>query len=195
VRATVLFTHANGRLPKSVDDSRRYGEAVAQMHNAMEDFASNAERLRIDLRHLLDQPLDLILRWVAARPADSDYLKGLADRLRDEVDRRRADLSTGFGHGDAWGGNAHATDHAVTFFDFDCCCEGWRSDELAIFIYGQALAERPDAPAHCAAYFAGYRAQRVILPADFDAIPLFVLLRQIWHLGLHMRWLARRRLF
>src|SRR5262249_45325462 len=124
---------------------------------------------------------------LAGRMADLNYLDALADRLRKEVDQRRIDLSTGFCHGDAWGGNAHMTDQEVTFFDFDCCGQGWRSDELAIFVYGQALRERPDAAAsHCAAYLAGYRGQRVIRPADLDAIPTFVLLRQIWHLGLHI---------
>ena len=39
--------------------------------------------------------------------------------------------------------------------------------------------------AHCAAFIEGYEAQRRVPTVDFEAIPLFVLLRQIWHIGLH----------
>jgi Ser/Thr protein kinase RdoA (MazF antagonist) len=119
------------------------------------------------------------------RPADRDYLVTRANRLREESEVVCPQLSTGFCHGDAWSGNAHLTSGAVTFFDFDCGGQGWRSDDLAVLVYGQAALDVPDRAAHCGAFLDGYESQRSVSSADFDAIPLFVLLRQIWHMGLH----------
>ena len=184
-RAVVLFTHGDRKELEGVDESRRYGQALARIHNATDDFRCAAARFRLDLDHLLNTPLTVILPRLVDRPADHKYLLALADRLRGELRRRAPNLSTGFCHGDA-SGNAHIANDTVTFFDFDCCGEGWRSDELSIFIYGQALVGRPDAAEHCAAFLNGYQMQRAILPGDRQTIPLFVLLRQIWHVGLHI---------
>lgn len=184
-RATVLFTYAEGRLVAMVEESHHYGCALASIHNATDDFTSSTEHFRLDLRHLLDEPLPLILPFLAARPTDRDYLAELAGRLRLQIERVGAGLSVGFCRGDAWGGNAHVLDDTVTFFDFDCCGEGWLSYDLAVFLWDQASGDHPDRSAHCAAILAGYQTQRAIRPADRDAIPLFVLARQIWHMGVH----------
>ena len=184
-RAVVLFTYAEGYVRRTVEASRRYASALARIHNATDDFASTAQRFRLDLGHLLDEPLGAILPLLADRPTDRDYLVELADRLRRESELVCPQLSTGFCHGDASGDNAHLTSAAVTFFDFDCGGQGWRSDDLAVFFYGRALQDEPDRAAHCAAFIEGYEAQRRVPTMDFEAIPLFVLLRQIWHMGLH----------
>jgi Ser/Thr protein kinase RdoA (MazF antagonist) len=184
-RALVMFTHADGRLRETAADSYRYGEALARIHTATDDFISSAQRFPLNLDYLLGDPLAALLPLLAHRPDDREYLLQLAYRLRQECEIAAVQLSRGFCHGDAWGENAHLTPAAVTFFDFDCCGSGWRSDDLAVFFYGQLLLDRPDRSTHCAALLDGYQARRSIAGPDLEAIPLFVLLRQIWHMGLH----------
>src|SRR5207248_3093699 len=57
-RAAVLFTHAPGReLDGSIEDSRRYGRAVASVERATDDFEPAYARFSLDRGHLLTVPL------------------------------------------------------------------------------------------------------------------------------------------
>jgi Ser/Thr protein kinase RdoA (MazF antagonist) len=186
-RQAVLFEHAPGRLPaRDEADYARYGRAAAALHDAAAGFASPHARFRLDLRHLLAQPLDAIRPFLADRPqADRDRLARVADRLRGLVERAAPDLEASFCHGDLNGGNAHLdADEGgpVTFFDFDCCGEGWRAYDVAVFRYGMEL--RREAEPLWRAFLEGYRSRRALSEAELAAVPALVAVRDIWLRGL-----------
>jgi Ser/Thr protein kinase RdoA (MazF antagonist) len=188
-RHAVLFAFAPGAGLSYDKDGDvlacRYGRGVAEIHNAMDAFATSHQRPPLDLNHLIDAPLRHIKSIMAPRPADWEYLQCLADRLRDAFDKVPLDsLQYGFCHGDLNGWNAHATAAgALTFFDFDCCGPGWRAYDIAVFRWLARVCEKEKE--RWTAFLRGYREVRELGQVDLDATSLFVGARAIWLLGLH----------
>jgi Ser/Thr protein kinase RdoA (MazF antagonist) len=188
-RYVVLFTYAPGKDPAyeadEEEEAYQYGKALARIHTATEKFQSAHHRCVIDVAHLLDRPLTSIQPFLAHRPADWQYVKTLAERLRTRVIGLPLEmLEQGFCHGDFHGGNAHfADDNTVTFFDFDCCGWGWRAYDIAVFRWGASLAEKEKE--RWPPFLRGYRGERPISENDLQATSYFVALRHFWLLGLH----------
>jgi Ser/Thr protein kinase RdoA (MazF antagonist) len=190
-RQAVLFTWASGRADTPLDESYawRIGSATAAIHAATDDFSCPHRRFSLDLEHLLTQPLDALQPLLDDRASDATYLRELAERLRRRLERLPVSaLDWGFCHGDITTRNAHATDETVTLFDFDCGGPGWRAYDLATFrtslVDGGERYEQPEAL--WKAFLEGYRARRPLGDADLEAVPLFVALRQVWGLGMHV---------
>jgi Ser/Thr protein kinase RdoA (MazF antagonist) len=163
-----------------------YGKSVARIHNAMKDFTSQHARFPLDLAYLLDTPLKTIGPVLSYRTDDWAYLQALADKIRNRLAELPSDaLEQGFCHGDFNGGNAHiAGDGTVTFFDFDCCGWGWRAYDFAVFrwlarINGQEQERWQP-------FLRGYSEEKKLNEIDLQAIPLFIAIRNIWILGLHI---------
>lgn len=187
-RQIVLFTYAEGEPPPFPEDeaySLAYGRAVAQIHHALDDFTSQHTRFLLDFDHLLERPLRTTLPLLEDRPEDQAYLLLLANELKERVvDLPMGQLEWGACHGDFHGGNAHITqDQQVVFFDFDCGGPGWRAYDIAVFRWGMALNQQGEKLWE--SFLAGYMQQRPLQAIDLAAVPLFVLIRQIWFLGLH----------
>ena len=79
----------------------------------------------------------------------------------------------------------------TTFFDFDFCGAGWRSYDLANFLWGLSLNKHEKRAEKWKAFLEGYRGQRPIRRADLAAVPLFVAARELWILGLQLGNLDR----
>lgn len=58
VRFAALFTYAAGGHSDSKENTSLYGEEVAKMHLALDDFQCSHDRFTIDLDHLLKEPID-----------------------------------------------------------------------------------------------------------------------------------------
>jgi Ser/Thr protein kinase RdoA (MazF antagonist) len=63
----------------------------------------------------------------------------------------------------------------------DLCSYGWRAYDLAVFFRNARLRGLP--PELGAALLKGYQSVRALSSAEQRAIPLFVMARQIWRLG------------
>ncbi|MBE0698800.1 MAG: phosphotransferase, partial [Anaerolineaceae bacterium] len=188
-RYLALFSEAPGNLisydtgPEKV--AVRYGQAVAQMHNALDDFHSPHARFPLDLAHFIDQPLRNIQPFLAQRADDWAYLQQFGETLRQRILALPAGaLERGFCHGDLQGYHANvAPDGTLTFFDFDCGGFGFRAYDLAVFLWccrlEDALAARWEP------FLASYRQARPISDLDVQAIPLFACARYLWHMGVH----------
>lgn len=186
-RYVVLFTYAPGKdlaYNNNYMLAYHYGQAVARIHAAMDDFSSQYDRFALDLKHLIDTPLKVIEPILSSREVDWEYLLQLADKLRSMV--RVLPLQQGFCHGDFHGWNAHVTeDKIITFFDFDCCGWGWQAYDIAVFRWGRRLESKEIEVACWPQFLKGYTALRALKANDLKAIPLFVAIRHIWLLGLH----------
>jgi Ser/Thr protein kinase RdoA (MazF antagonist) len=165
--------------------ARRYGQAVAHMHNAVADFSSPHPRFHKDLEHFVDRPLHNIGPFLAHRPEEWAYLQQFAATLRERLLALPASqLEQGFCHGDLQGYHAKvAPDGTLTFYDFDCGGYGYRAYDLAVFLWccrlEDAIAARWDS------FLGGYREIRSIGDLDVQAVPLFVCARYLWHMGVH----------
>lgn len=192
-RPAVLFTWCDGR--EKVADAaaaRAYGESLARLHNASDDFVRRCPSRNIDLDCLVTRPLAVVLPAIAHRPKDAARLKTVAAAIAKEIRRRTPALSLGFCHGDPCAANAKIKDGGTTFFDFDFCGHGWRTYDLANFLWGLSVHKVDELPAKWNAFLDGYRSQRPIRRDDLAAVPLFVAARQLWLLGLQVgntdRW-------
>ena len=183
-RRLVLFRYARGQeLTQNQEQSYLYGQAVAGMHTATGGFTSTHQRARIDLTHLIDQPLAAIRPFLAHRPEDWGYLQRIAGKVRDRIASMPLErLDSGFCHGDLHGGNAHIdAQNNITFFDFDCGGPGWRAYDIAVFRWGPWGRQI----ATWQSFLKGYSERRRLSDLDLAAVPWFVAARHIWLLGLH----------
>jgi Ser/Thr protein kinase RdoA (MazF antagonist) len=185
-RFMVLFSFAPGQQINYDDlQSSAYGSAVAETHNAMQDFSSPHRRFELDLEHLLETPLRIIRPFLEHRPDDLEYLNLLTEKIRSHLEQLPLDrLERGFCHGDFHGANAFIdADSKITLFDFDCGGIGWRAYDLAVFAWDCRLHDKE--PIAWMAFLRGYNELSKVPELDLKAIPLFIGIRQIWLMGLH----------
>jgi Ser/Thr protein kinase RdoA (MazF antagonist) len=188
-RYLALFTEAPGpeisyeQEPAQI--AQRYGKAVAEMHNALEDFSSPHARFHKDLEHFIDRPLHHIEPFLAHHPKDWAYVRGFAEALRRRLHALpESQLEQGACHGDLQGYHANvAPDGTLTFFDFDCGGFGYRAYDLAVFLWCCRLEEATEA--RWEPFLSAYRETRTVDELDIKAIPLFVCARYLWHMGVH----------
>jgi len=186
-RQVAVFVEAAGeRLEygeNAVDLCRTYGAAVAAMHNAWDDFTSQHDRFRLDLEHLIDQPLRLVEPMLLSRPERWEYLQRFAAAVRERIARTPA-LEQGFCHGDLQGWHAHMDEAGtLTFYDFDGGGVGFRAYDLAVFRWSFRFDN--EELSRWEPFLEGYRARRDVADVDVEAAPLFVCARHIWHMGAH----------
>lgn len=195
-RVSVLFPYAAGEpLAPSKQTplmSALYGRTIAEIHHATDDFASPHPRFALDLTFLLEIPLKAIQPLLAHHSADWNDLLQLAHTLKERLARLPGErLDRGVCHGDAQGGNAMLSgERRLTFFDFDVCGTGWRAYDLAVFYWGMASGKSrcgwkdEQVERLWSAYLEAYLERRTLSELDLQAIPLFVMLREFWFLGL-----------
>jgi len=188
-RFIALFALARGHglsyegAPEPV--ARRYGAAVAAMHNALDDFESPHPRFRIDLDHLLEKPLAHVKPILSRRTEDWRYVRRFVGAVRSAIQALpESALEQGVCHGDLQCYHAHEdADGTLTFYDFDCGGFGYRAYDLAVFRWCARLQSQE--PARWEAFLSAYRPVRRVSDLDVRAVPLFVCARHIWHMGVH----------
>ena len=185
-RQMALFTSApGGEAYRDEGYAARYGRSVAALHAASDDFLGAHQRFHLDITVLLERPLARIAPLLAYRPADWQYLQDLAAEVRRQVTAlAAAGLEWGFCHGDTLGSNAYRDGDVITHFDSDDCGPGWRAYDLATFVWIWAWHEKPERGQE---FLEGYSAHRPIAAVDRRALPLFVVLREIWVTGQQTR--------
>jgi len=183
-RAVALFPYAAGRIPDvgKEDEYRAYGRTLGMIHRYTDDFICRSQRFPIDLAHLIDQPLANMLPFLQHRPADVAFVQAVAREVRTELQAQINNLEWGFCHGDFHGGNAHVDSKGMLrVYDFDCCGPGWRAYDLAVCLWGGGASEIA-----WTAFCQGYEEIHPLPKSTRQAIPWFVVARQLWLIGLHI---------
>lgn len=160
----------------------RYGRLAARLHTIADSYSAvDHPRFPLDLEHLLDAPMASIEPFLGSQPEHWRYLAELAQQLKASLaSMPLSELEWGICHGDLHTGNLHEAAGDFTLFDFDCGGPGWRAYDLAVFRWAATRrAKRP-----WTWFLQGYRSMRSLSPLDAQAVPIFVVIRQIWWLGL-----------
>ena len=165
--------------------AHRYGQAVAQMHNTLNDFNSPHRRFYKDLFHFIDMPLRNVEPFLAHRPDDWRYFQTLAKKVRERILALPAnELEMAACHGDLQGYHAKvAPDGTLSFYDFDCGGYGYRAYDLAVFLWCCRLEDAVEN--RWTSFLAGYQETRPLAKLEERAIHLFVCCRYLWHMGVH----------
>lgn len=207
-RCAVLFNYAPGKKPAPPFTPRLYrafGRAVARMHALSDGFVTEHPRQPLDLRSLIEEPLDLALP-LFERPEDREFVIGLAGAVREEIAAfAGAGLDWGPVHGDATLDNLHVTkvrkrpcvDGEIVLYDFDSGGPGWRAMDLQ----GWAAGDVVPAETRCAsapvwdAFRRGYADIRPLSGTDLWAAPCLTIATDIWgiRIDLENRILRRGR--
>lgn len=187
-RYGVLFDYASGdRINYEKGDahqlSHSYGESLAKLHDAQSSFSSSHSRTHLDLDFFIYNPLSKLPAFFANRNQQLQDIQHISSFILNEFDMLTANILTpGVCHGDTNTGNVHINDEGtITFFDFDCCGQGWLEYDLACFKHGKLMINDQESWVH---FVNGYHKHRNIDIND-QAISLLVAMRQLWMLGLH----------
>lgn len=186
-RYWTLFSFAEGS-DGPLDEAgwEAYGVSLARLHQASNGFTSWHERPAEDAEFVVDGPAHRVEAFLdGARPEDVAFLLRLAERLRPWFEWIPKTPETyGVIAGDTHGGNKLvASDGRVVLIDLDICGWGWRAYDAAIFLWGakQGNADEQRWPP----FVRGYESVRPFLSEEREAIPWFVLARQVWLMGAH----------
>lgn len=189
-RYAVLFRFVQGvpmsRSP-STDIVRRLGRLVAGMHAATDSWhvgtgCINA-RPALDASLLIDRSLARIEALAPVQANDLADLQQVADALRQYLlSLPRATPGYGLIHGDIIPNNVLiGSGGELTLLDFDFCGPGWRSFDLATYLWD---SQSRHATASAAGVFlASYQEVRPLADWELAAIPWFVAVRSLFRLG------------
>lgn len=186
-RYAILTSYIQGKelTFNGTEHAALYGQQVAQLHLKSEQFSSTHSRFKLDVKHLITEPLQRIEPFLKERPDDWAFISNYAERLSLQL-QRALDSSDdiGFCHADLHGGNAHYDGNTLTFFDFDCCGFGLRIYDLAVFKW--ALKQDKKENEVWQAFLQAYLQYRPLNSNELAMVDALVSIRQLWLIGLHI---------
>ncbi len=193
-RYAILFTFVSGASPSMTETAGyRYGEAVAQLHTLTDDYPSDRAGFRFDPIDMVDAPLSRIEALFSGHRNDYDYLLGIAPGLKRIADTLpRVAPTYGICHGDLNAGNFHLDDEGGwSLVDFEYFGYGWRLFDIATFFNTQLIdrGRTDETKSVLDAFLAGYQEKRPLSKPEREALPSFVIMRQIWLLGTSARYI------
>lgn len=203
MRYAVLFTEAKGNKNDNPNQKQNYllGSMVAQIHTCTDKITLCNNRFEIDCKNLIDEPLKIIKTYMEHRLYDFEFLCEVGQQLGSFVNNSLSKNKPEYGicHGDIHHGNIHfGDDGAITLFDYDCFGYGWRAYDIAVYLWHQQLnrpASEKDDPKQkqWEDFLDGYNSVRLLNPNELKAVKSFVVIRDIWLLGIQLGSLEHNR--
>jgi Ser/Thr protein kinase RdoA (MazF antagonist) len=190
LRYVTLMTYAPGAVPIGDFDqtqSTRLGQILANIHLASQDFAPIVERQPLDLTHLVDQSLEIILPQVQDA-ATIAILQATAQDLHQSL--RSLPQTAPFWvvcWGDPHSGNVHCTDdQQMTLFDFDQCGYGWRAFDVAKFLQMALCSGMPYSVRD--AFLDGYQSIQPLTEAEIVALQPLTQVAHLWRWAISLNY-------
>jgi Ser/Thr protein kinase RdoA (MazF antagonist) len=171
--------------------SYRYGQAIAHLHTLTNTYPKGRAHHHFDLESMLDEPLARLRPLFSEHQDDFAYLSEISNSLKQAASTLpRIAPYYGICHGDVHSGNIHFdAHHEWTLIDFEYAGYGWRVLDISNFILIQVNQRDRSERARTirVAFLDGYQSVRPLSEMELAVIPAFVLLRQIWMLGITAR--------
>lgn len=192
-RVAVMFRYIEGTENNLEDEESCYafGQSAAELHKAMDQVNVELPRYELDLKFLIDEPLERIINYIGENNDEATvFLHTFATALKERIVAvSRQGLDVGLCHGDMHGNNnAFQQDHQFIHYDFEWAAKGWRAYDLAqVKVRKRQSAERK--VALWDALMAGYRSVRSFSAEDEQAVDLFIIARRFWVMGLDVAFI------
>lgn len=194
IRYWAMFTYAAGSKMKFDENGGySYGQYIAKFHLETNNFKSKYTKDYIDLKFLVDLPMERLKPIFENKTKDEmNLLMSIAKELRKKVNDYVSQISR-----DEWGvigGDFHGHNHFclpggdIISFDYDLCGYGWRIYDLAIFRWS-LFGMNHDNPKTenleliWQSFLKGYQTYRPLTKKDLSTIQAFAAVRQIWMMG------------
>ena len=183
-RYCALFEFAEGTTEGHLTaaQGRLLARTLAEFHLAADDFKPSTPAYRrydLDLRYLLEQPMELLDRFLVehGRPGLERFGAAAAELREQVLALPRDEGRYGLIHADPHGGNVAVTeDGRLTLFDFDHGGLGWRAYDLAVATWRGARGG-------WASRIAAYEDVRTLSEEERSLLPVFRKLNRVWDLG------------
>lgn len=189
-RYAALFPYAPGKVPVgdfNVRQSWALGAVVANIHTASQEFGCDHVRKSLDLEHLLDDSLGIILPFLGDRPLDWGFMQDVSKELKQALEQLpQEEPFWAVCWGDPHSGNVHFTsDNTFTLFDFDQCGYGWRAFEIGKFFQvALTVGIRREVRE---AFLAGYQSQIRISQQELAALQPLTQVAHIWMWAINLQ--------
>ncbi len=184
-RAVALFRWIEGDVlhehPAPTPHARRFGELIARMHLAGQDYRPASPRYTDYPGHIRSGLVDL--EWLCDdRPDDIAFYRQAIPAVADALDRLDRDsLPWGPTHGDIHPHNALIDDEdRLTIMDFESCGEDFLAQDLVSLVWAGRKNSFPDAA--IAAFHDGYDSLRPRSAEERRAEPLFLAAKELRYL-------------
>ncbi|RPK18663.1 phosphotransferase [Paenibacillus xylanexedens] len=191
-RVAVMFRYIEGTENNLEDEESCYafGQSAAELHEAMDQVNMELPRYELDLKLLIDEPLERIIHYIGENNEAAGFLDTFATTLKERiVATSRQDLDFGLCHGDMHGNNnVFQQEHQFIHYDFEWAAKGWRAYDLAQVKVRKRQSDERKA-ALWDALMAGYRSVRSFSAEDEQAVDLFIIARRFWVMGLDVAFI------
>ncbi|WP_340015716.1 phosphotransferase [Paenibacillus sp. FSL K6-1318] len=191
-RVAVMFRYIEGTENNLEDEESCYafGQSAAELHKAMDQVNVELPRYELDLKFLIDEPLERIIHYIGENNEAAAFLHTFATTLKERIGAAsRQGLDVGLCHGDMHGNNnAFQQDHQFIHYDFEWAAKSWRAYDLAQVKVRKRQSEDRKA-ALWNALMAGYRSVRSFSAEDEQAVDLFIVARRFWVMGLDVAFI------
>jgi Ser/Thr protein kinase RdoA (MazF antagonist) len=191
-RVAVMFRYIEGTENNLEDEESCYafGQSAAELHEAMDQVNMELPRYELDLKLLIDEPLERIIHYIGENNEAAAFLHTFATTLKERiVTTSRQELDFGLCHGDMHGNNnVFQQDHQFIHYDFEWAAKGWRAYDLAQVKVRKRQSDERKA-ALWDALMAGYRSVRSFSAEDEQAVDLFIIARRFWVMGLDVAFI------
>lgn len=200
VRYSVLFQAARGVAGDEGDHSRirEFGAMVGRMHRCADKMRAPYRRSHLDMRHLVDDNLQVIAPLMAHREAEFNLICEIGETCKERISQLlpRSKPEYGICHGDLHGGDVcYDENDKPVIFDFDSSGCGWRALDIGIFLASDEWMDiTPEAEKRrqrqLATFVEGYSSIRTLTDAELSAVQLTPPIRHIFLMGHVLRYTA-----
>lgn len=188
-RYIILFSEAKNQPSQDgVKHLYNLGAMIARMHMVADENNFKVSRPPIDLIQLIDNPIKSIKRHFYNRKGDYKYLSESMNKLSHFISDCLPTSKPfyGFCHGDIQPSNINVNGEQPVLFDFDCMGYGWRSHDIAVFLFNNSLEnDKYRESKQWESFLDGYNSIRPLEENEIRAIPAFCALRNTWVIGVH----------
>lgn len=178
-RPATLAAYVSGSKPRPPFDDelyRRFGVAVAELHEAARGFVSELPRSPYGIDGRVLEPARRVLAADGLEPPDRDLVERAAGLAADRLAGLLPDLEQGVRHGDVTLDNLLLTGDGMIIYDFDQAGPGPLVDDLT-GVAGTDLWP---------AFLAGYRTVRKLDDDQLAALPWLRIAVTLEHLDFHL---------
>ncbi|MBT2287318.1 phosphotransferase [Paenibacillus polymyxa] len=191
-RVAVMFRYIEGTENNLEDEESCYafGQSAAELHKALDQVNVELPRYELDLKFLIDAPLERIIHYIGENNEAAAFLHTFATTLKERiVAASKHGFDFGLCHGDMHGNNnAFQQEHQFIHYDFEWAAKGWRAYDLAQVKVRKRQSDERKA-ALWDALMAGYRSVRSFSAEDEQAVDLFIVARRFWVMGLDVAFI------
>ncbi|WP_029503555.1 phosphotransferase enzyme family protein [Lachnoclostridium phytofermentans] len=189
IRYGVLFSEAKNKPSKDkITCIKNLGRNIAKMHQRADEQHYICSRQPIDLKELIQKPLERIQPYLKNREEDYEFLCKSSEILGKRIEDKLPPIEPyyGFCHGDLHIGNIFCEGTTPVLFDFDCMGYGYRAYDLCVYAWNESYRDKKYLEGEeWRAMVEGYEEIRRLDCQEVQSIEMFIALRQLWLMGLH----------